>query len=148
MSDAPSWLQEDTVQEKQTKENPVKAAAKSTSKPSVDKTASKKSPTPPPPPPSSVPASSSQDIESQSIRSSTASADAANEFHIEEATLKSMQMWHLALRICYMIAAVLMATAAALSFQQQGDIGLAFFAIYVLFFSALICCFEVALSVR
>lgn len=40
-----------------------------------------------------------------------------------------------------------MATAAGLSLVAQTNIGSAFFAIYVLFFCLLICCFEVGLNV-
>lgn len=70
------------------------------------------------------------------------------EFVIEEEVLKQMQMWHLGLRVAYMIAAILLATAAVLSLQNQTDLSLAFFALYILFFSILICCFEFALEVR
>ncbi|KAJ1401725.1 hypothetical protein B484DRAFT_457913, partial [Ochromonadaceae sp. CCMP2298] len=57
-----------------------------------------------------------------------------------------MRKFHLSLRICYMAASIFMATAAALSLANQTDLGLAFFAFYVLFFSAMICCFEVGMS--
>lgn len=40
-----------------------------------------------------------------------------------------------------------MAAAAGLSLVAQTNIGSAFFAIYVLFFCLLICCFEVGLNV-
>ncbi len=61
---------------------------------------------------------------------------------------KSMTRWHLALRLLYMSAAIFMSAAAVLSLVAQTDVGLAFFALYVFAFSILICCFEVALSVR
>lgn len=142
MSDAPSWLQEDTGAGT-VKENPV---SKKTNAP---KDSPKKKSTTPPPPPASAPAPAAPakrtgDIEQASV----ATADKSGEFHIEEETLKQMQKWHIALRISYMVASVLMCAAAVLSFQSQDDLGKLFFAIYVMFFSALICCFEVALNVR
>jgi hypothetical protein len=138
MSDVPSWLTEENISTAAT----VAKVVNNPSKPGAK--------TPPPPPPSSVPAytphKSTNDVETGSIRGSEPSAS-PSEFIIEEETLKDMQKWHLGLRIGYMGAAVFMSAAAALSLQNQGDIGLAFFAIYVFFFAALLCCFEFALSV-
>lgn len=62
--------------------------------------------------------------------------------------LKQMQRYHLMLRLAYMGDAVFLCTAAALSLTGQSDLGLVFFAFYVFFFSAILCCFEVALTVR
>lgn len=138
MSDAPSWLTEESVSTAQQVASDPKAqkAAKA-----VAKTASK----------TSAPSTSSGDLESgkasASSRSvSSNSAAASSEFIIEAEVLVDMQRWHLALRICYMVAAILMAVFAGLALQDNADIGKAFFAFYVLFFCTLICCFEFALQ--
>lgn len=61
--------------------------------------------------------------------------------------LKEMQRYHLGLRVLYMGAAVFLSLAAALALQSQTDLGLIFFCFYVFLFSALLCCFECALTV-
>ena len=66
---------------------------------------------------------------------------------IDPATLKKIRFYHIILRIFYMIASILMGAAAGLSLILQNNLSKAFFAIYVLFFCLLICCFEVGLSV-
>jgi hypothetical protein len=58
----------------------------------------------------------------------------------------AMNRYHMYLKIGYMGAALLMAISAGLSLTGQSDIGKAFFGIYVIFFCAMICCFEVGLS--
>mmetsp|Transcript_32732 Transcript_32732/g.55187 ORF Transcript_32732/g.55187 Transcript_32732/m.55187 type:complete len:232 (+) Transcript_32732:40-735(+) len=68
------------------------------------------------------------------------------ELDIDPVELENMKKYHLALRLLYMGSAVFMATAGALSLQSQSDLGLAFFAFYVMFFSAMICCFEVGMN--
>lgn len=78
---------------------------------------------------------------------STANSQGIADFPIEEETLKLMQRWHLAVRAAYMVAAIVMGVLAGLSLNGQQNIGLIFFAFYVLFFSLLIFCFEAALSV-
>lgn len=65
---------------------------------------------------------------------------------IDPDVLKQMQRWHLALRVLYICSSVFLAVAAGLSLTGQSDLGLIFMAIYVLFFSAMICCFEFALN--
>ena len=146
MSEAPSWLTEENISTPSTTVNNP-AAAK----------ASKKSSAPPPPPPkayeppaAAAAAAAGSDVENQSARTATKTPPRVEEteFVIEKEVLDQMRKWHIALRVAYMIAAILMATAAVLSLNGQDDIGLAFFAIYVLFFSFIICCFEFALDVR
>ena len=66
---------------------------------------------------------------------------------IDPATLARMQFYHRILRVLYMLAAVVMGIAAGLSLVAQTNISAAFFAIYVLFFCLLMCCFEVGLHV-
>ena len=82
----------------------------------------------------------------------TAATPAAEAAHvpieIDPVLLKKMQFYHRILRILYMSAAVIMAAAAGLSLVAQTNISAAFFAIYVLFFCLLMCCFEVGLNVR
>lgn len=65
----------------------------------------------------------------------------------EERKEMEMGKYHLALRICYVLAASFMAVSAALSLSGQKNLGEAFFGVYVIFFAVLICCFECALSV-
>ena len=57
-----------------------------------------------------------------------------------------MGKYHLVLRILYGLVATLMAIAAALSLQNQTNIGKGFFAVYTMIFCLLICCFELGLS--
>lgn len=73
--------------------------------------------------------------------------DVSKPLEIDPETLKRMQFYHRILRILYMVASAVMGTAAGLSLVLQTNISAAFFAIYVLFFCLLMCCFEVGLSV-
>lgn len=141
----PSWLNEENISTAKTvasnpavqaaAKNPaVQAAAKEQVKQQLNNSNNKPL------------ASPTNDLEANSTRAPN-DAPRDSEFIIDEPTLKQMQNYHLALRVCYMGAAVFMSAAAVLSLQGQGDLGLAFFACYVFFFSALICCFECALSV-
>jgi hypothetical protein len=138
MSEVPSWLNEENVS----------TGVKVAQNPAAQKAAVAVAPPPPPPPPKSatssyIPPNPTNDIENNTSSAGNAPAhDPSSEFVIEEATLKSMQNWHLALRLCYMSAAIFMGVAAGLSLQSQKNLGLIFFALYVLFFSAVICCFE------
>lgn len=93
-----------------------------------------------------TPNANSADVETGDS-ASVANSQSVSDFPIEEETLKNMQRWHLAVRAGYMIAAIVMGVLAGLSLQGQKDLGLIFFACYVLFFSVLIFCFEAALSV-
>jgi hypothetical protein len=140
MSEVPSWLNEENISTGvKVAQNPAAQKAAVAVAKSV----------PPPPPPTAkansgyVPPGSANDVESNTSSAGSAPAhDPSSEFVIEEATLKSMQNWHLALRLCYMSAAIFMGVAAGLSLQSQKNLGLIFFALYVLFFCAMICCFE------
>lgn len=67
-------------------------------------------------------------------------------FVMEEEELKEMGKYHLALRVLYITAATFMGVAAGLSFVGQTHLGKLFFAVYVIVFCILICCFECALS--
>lgn len=158
MSDAPSWLTEENVSTATTlAKNPVvqKQAKKAASNPAVQKAAKdqiKKEMGYTPPVADNAPgwANGQQaDVETggSARPKSTADASASTEFIIDELTLKNMQNYHLALRILYIGASVSLAAAAALSLENQNDVGLVFIAFYVLFFSILICCFEAAISV-
>ena len=66
---------------------------------------------------------------------------------LDPALMKRMQFYHRILRFSYMVAAIVMSAAAALSLIAQTNVSAAFFAIYVLFFCLLMCCFEVGLNV-
>jgi hypothetical protein len=161
MSDAPSWLSEENIATAtKVANNPAaKAAAKNPAVQSAAKAAAKdyatnnsaswaaedtdiekgkKSPKNVPPPPPS----------SGSFSSPSSQPPMSTELEgIDPAVLKQMQNWHLVLRCAYMSCAILLATVAALSLQNQKDVGLAFFAFYVFFFAIMICCFEVGLIV-
>jgi hypothetical protein len=133
MSAAPSWLSDENVSTATTMQhNPTaKAVAGWAASSDVEKG------TKPEKPPKKAPAVSD-----------TRRASVADDvLDVDPAELLSMKRWHLALRILYMAASIFLATAAALSLQNQTDLGLVFFAFYVLFFSAIICCFEVGMSV-
>lgn len=73
--------------------------------------------------------------------------DVSKPLDIDPETLKRIQFYHRILRLLYMIASAVMGTAAGLSLVMQTNISAAFFAIYVLFFCLLMCCFEIGLSV-
>lgn len=142
MSEVPSWLNEENIA------TGVKVAQNPAAQKAAMSAAKHVPPPPPPPAPKSGYVPPSNDVESNSPTPVSAPAnDPSSEFVIEEATLKSMQNWHLALRLCYMAAAIFMGVAAGLSLQAQKDLGLIFFALYVLFFCAMICCFEFNLQV-
>lgn len=134
MSDVPSWLTEENIS----------TAATVTSNPAAQKAAKKlANPPPPPPPPKPV----HHDVEAAQAATPTSSSSPASEMAIDPGTLKEMQSYHLILRVAYMGAAAFMGLAAGLALQGQSDLGKIFFALYVLFFGALICCFEVGLTV-
>mmetsp|Transcript_70948 Transcript_70948/g.139343 ORF Transcript_70948/g.139343 Transcript_70948/m.139343 type:complete len:242 (+) Transcript_70948:78-803(+) len=159
MSEAPSWLTEENIStatkvvnnpaaQKAAKNPAVQKAAKSAAQSQLNKEApgwtsedihsdmeKGKAGSPPPPPPKSAPAAAAPKTPINTDMSD-----------VDPETMKNMQRHHLALRVLYIGAAVFLSTAAALSLQSQNDLGLIFFAFYVLFFSAIICCFEVALT--
>ena len=67
--------------------------------------------------------------------------------HLDPVLLSRMQFYHWVLRIAYMNAAILMGAAAGYSLVGQTNVSAAFFAIYVMFFCLIMCCFEVGLNV-
>jgi cation transport ATPase len=159
MSEAPSWLTEENIStaSKVTQNPAAQKAAKNIAKnPEVQKAVKKEvikaasSPTAADNAPqwannteTYVPPGG--DVETG--RTPSTSNNATSDFVIEEETLKQMQRWHIALRVLYMIASILMCAAAVLSFtQSNANIGVAFFAMYTVFFSTMICCFECALE--
>jgi len=162
MSEAPSWLTEENISTAaKVTQNPAaqKAAGKVAKNPEVQKAVKKevqKAATSNAPtwatsnegsytPPGDV--ESNTNADSARKQSTASDANRSSEFVIEEQTLKDMQRWHLALRLLYMSAAILMAAAAVLAFENaNSNIGVAFFAIYTIFFSVMICCFEFALN--
>ena len=81
------------------------------------------------------------------VEAQQASQQAANDFNVDPETLKLMGRYHLALRLLYVTTSVFLGVAAGLSLVNQTNLGIIFFAFYVLFFSLLICCFETGLSV-
>lgn len=77
----------------------------------------------------------------------TAASSAPPPLDLSPELIKRMQFYHTILRILYMVAAIIMGAAAGLSLVAQTNVSAAFFAIYVLFFCLLMCCFEVGLNV-
>jgi hypothetical protein len=160
MSEAPSWLTEENIStatkvasnpavQKAAKNPAVQAAAKSAVKAQINKEApgwtsedinsdleQGKKNVPPPPPPQKV------------ASTKTAAPVNTDMSDVDPEVMKQMQKYHLALRVLYMGAAVFLSAAAALALANQQDLGLIFFSFYVFFFSAMICCFECALTVR
>jgi len=57
-----------------------------------------------------------------------------------------MQRWHLILRVSYFASAALLGLAGGLLLSKSPTIGQFFFAVYVMWFALLICCFEIGLS--
>jgi hypothetical protein len=66
---------------------------------------------------------------------------------LDAETIKKLQFYQTVLKVLYTIAAALLGAAAGLSLVGQTDIGAAFFAIYILIFCLLMCCFEVGFNV-
>ena len=144
---APSWLTEDNISTAQAAaSNPIvqKAAVAAASNPIVQEAAkfanSLKEPLTSNEETPGWATGGDRDVESGQGKSE------AQEFQIDELTLKRMQKYHLILRIGYTGASVFLAAAAVLSLSNQEDFGLIFFAFYVFFFSILMCCFEFALT--
>lgn len=159
-TDAPSWLTEENVKSAiKVSENPTaRKIAKDVAKdPSVRREVTKAAsmsisnkPNPSSdddapgwtsPDKISVKVDGSKDIESGSSRKAP-----SGHKPLDEEEVQRMQKWHIALRIMYMAAAIFLAVAAGLTFPGQTDIGRFFFACYVIFFAALIFCFECGLS--
>eukprot|EP01038_Epipyxis_sp_PR26KG_P006646 gene6646-9122_t len=146
MSDTPSWLTEENAKtavavtqnpavQKAAKNPAVQNAAKGALTTALSDSGNA------PAWASAPPSSTKSDIEAPSTGSS--------EFHIEEETLKAMQRWHIAVRVFYMIASILMCAAAVVVIinSTSSNLGIIFFAFYTVFFSTMICCFEFALNV-
>ena len=66
---------------------------------------------------------------------------------LDPALVKRMRFYHWILRFAYMSASLTMGSAAGLSLVLQTNISAAFFALYVMFFCLIMCCFEVGLNV-
>jgi len=67
---------------------------------------------------------------------------------IPEEVQEKMRKYHLVLRVSYIAISTLLFIAAAQSLVLQFDLGLIFMALYTMVFSCMLCCFEVALTVR
>lgn len=148
MSETPSWLKEEDV--KTTVANPVvQSTAKAVaSDPAVQKAtynAVKDHYLPP------KQKERESDVEAQSNQKNKALQDVSTEdeptqLDIDPEELKMMEKYGLWLRGIFMIISILMAAAACVELEDT-DVATAFIALYVLFFSIIICCFELALSV-
>ena len=75
------------------------------------------------------------------------STSAVDDLNLDQATISRMGNINLGLRALYVTAAAFLGVAAGLSLVGQKDLGLIFFAFYVLFFSLLLCLFQVGISV-
>lgn len=137
MSETPSWLKEpDEETVKKVVTNPVvqSTASSVASDPAVQKAvydAATKKYNPP-----------TEDVESgnQQARQSE-----IQELNIDPEELEKMKKYSIALRLSFMVISVLMATAACLKLENA-SISTAFIALYVFFFSFIMCCFELALK--
>lgn len=69
-------------------------------------------------------------------------------FECDPETLAEMKKHHLVLRISYIVAAIIMGAAGGIILTKTPSLGQAFFGLYVMFFTLIICCFEVGLDVR
>jgi hypothetical protein len=85
-----------------------------------------------------------KDVESQRD-GDTGADDEPEELNISPEELKMMEKYGLFLRISFVVVSILMASAACVELGGT-DVATAFIALYVLFFSIIICCFELALS--
>ena len=152
---APSWLTEENINTAASNPMVQKAAIKAASNPAVQKAAVNaatakanehapgwaaepvKSQSYVPP---AVPGSSTmdKDIESQN-------ANRHSELVATTEEIKQIQKYHLILRVCYMITAILMGVASVLTLNGAG-IATVFICGYVFFFALLICCFELGLK--
>jgi hypothetical protein len=156
MSQKPSWLDDEEVQTKV-----LTSAAKIAANPMAQKVVttavvednapswarSSSSYTPP------VIPDSKSDMESQSQSrvtsgaTTTATGDEPKEFDATPEEIKSMNNWRYILSFFYLTAAINLAVASGLSLVGQTNIGLVFFALYVIFFASIICCYELAFGV-
>lgn len=82
------------------------------------------------------------------IESGARSGEGPKRLELDTETINSLQRYQLILRGLYFVAAVLLGAAAGLSLIGQTDIGAGFFAIYIMIFATLMCCFEVGFNVR
>ena len=90
-----------------------------------------------------------RDVENGGGAAVAASSEASGPapLDLDPELMKRMRFYHTILRVAYMVAAIVMSAAAALSLIAQTNVSAAFFAIYVLFFCLIMCCFEVGLNV-
>ena len=153
---APSWLTEENINTAASNPMVQKAAVKAASNPAVQKAAvnaatakvNEHAPGWAAEPvkaqayvPPTVPGSSTmdKDIENQNDTSRHSELVATTD------EIKQIQKYHLILRVCYMITAILMAVASVLTLQNAG-IATVFICGYVFFFALLIFCFELGLK--
>lgn len=153
---APSWLTEENISAAANNPTVQKAAVSAASNPAVQQAAvnhinqraSESAPswasTPakaeayaPPSVPGADNSTMPRDVES--------GARQRADFDASPEELKELQRYHLILRICYMITALMMSLAAALTINGA-SVATAFICMYVFFFAVLIFCFECALK--
>jgi len=100
-----------------------------------------------------VPIKKSVDFEAKSSEASkkeASSAVAADDLtgDIDEHAKKDMNNWNLVLRVLYCCAAMFLIVSALLGLLGNTDIGITFICFYVVAFSSVLCCTEIALNVR
>lgn len=146
MSEAPSWLTEETI-------TAAKLAARKSNDAEELKVQAGANEAAPGWLNGIAPMKKSVDFEGKSSEASkkeASSAVAADGLagDIDEQTKKDMNSWHLALRVLYCCAAMLLIVSAMLGLLGNADIGITFICFYVVAFSTVLCCTEIALNVR
>ena len=126
MSETPSWLTEETVSAVAQNKTVQKAGAAAANA-AIEEEKKKYFPS---------------DEEAQSASPVN---EAPAPLDIDPEILKQMQRWSLILRVGYMGISIFMAAAAVL-ILEKANISTLFIALYVFFFSIIICCFELALK--
>jgi hypothetical protein len=149
MSEAPSWLTEETItaaklaarNSNDAEELKVQAGANEGAAPGwLDGTVPMKK--------NSVDfeAKSSEASKKEASSAVAAADDLAGD--IDEHAKKDMNNWNLVLRVLYCCAAMLLIVSALLGLLGNTDIGITFICFYVVAFSTVLCCTEIALNVR
>lgn len=147
MSEAPSWLTEETItaaklaarKSNDAEELKVQAGANEGAAPGwLDGIVSTKK--------SVVFEGKSSEASKKEASSVVAADDLAGD--IDEHAKKDMNNWNLVLRVLYCCAAMLLIVSALLGLLGNIDIGITFICFYVIAFSTVLCCTEIALNVR
>jgi len=151
MSNKPSWLDDEEVQSR-TANAAVKVASNSSVQKAVINAAAeetgpawaKSSYKPPGSPTSGVNPAADPEVGRQS---SVANVDEPTKFECPPEELKGMNTMRYVLAFFYLASAINLAVASGLSLVGATDVGRICFALYIIFFSAILCCYEIAFGV-